>query len=112
MKTGTAGYPLFVPDTTKAPSGTLLGKPIVVSEACPALNTTGDIMLVVPNGYVLAFNGGVSAQSTWAFAFDQALSSFRCTARMGGAPTLSAKILRANGSTYASNVVALTGGRS
>jgi HK97 family phage major capsid protein len=108
----TAGYPLLNPDMSKAPEGMLLGLPVYKSEACPALGTTGDILLVVPNGYVLATSGGVNAATTVSFAFDQQLQSFRGSVRMGGAPTLSAKVTRANGSTYASNIIALTGPRS
>lgn len=109
----TAGYPLYTPDMRQSPEGALLGRPIFKSEAAKALNTTGDIMYVVPSGYVLAFNGGVQTASTIAFAFDQDLQSFRATLRMGGVPTLSAKVTRAvGGSNYASNLIALTGSRS
>jgi HK97 family phage major capsid protein len=99
-------------DASKGPNGTLLGLPVCVCEACPALDTTGDIMLVQPGGYVFALNGGVNTQATIAFAFDQDLQSFKTTVRMGGVPTLSNKVTRANGSTYASNLIALAGGRS
>jgi HK97 family phage major capsid protein len=112
LKLGTTGYPLYVMDASKGPNGTLLGLPVCVCEACPALNTTGDIMLVQPGGYVFALNGGVNTQATIAFAFDQDLQSFKTTVRMGGVPTLSNKVTRANGSTYASNLVALAGSRS
>jgi HK97 family phage major capsid protein len=112
LKLGTTGYPLYVMDASKGPNGTLLGLPVCVCEACPALDTTGDIMLVQPGGYVFALNGGVNTQATIAFAFDQDLQSFKTTVRMGGVPTLSNKVTRANGSTYASNLIALAGGRS
>ena len=48
MKTGTAGYPLMQPDMTAASRQALLGRPFYRSEACPILNTTGDLGLVQP----------------------------------------------------------------
>ena len=108
----TAGYPLFAPDVKAAPGFTLAGLPVYVSEACPAINTAGDILLVQPDGYIMATQGGVSSSSTIGFAFDQDLMSFKATYRLGGAPVLSAKVTRANASTYASHLVTLAGSRS
>lgn len=91
----------------------LLGYPYFSSEACKAPNTQGDLVFVKPDGYFLAFEeGGVQNATTIAFAFDQNLQSFRSTLYMGGAPSLSAKVLRADGTNYASNLIALAGGRS
>jgi len=109
----TAGYPLYSPDMRQSPEGALLGLPVYSSEACPIFNAQNDINLVVPNGYILALNGGVNTASTIAWAFDQQLQSFRASVRMGGAPTLSAKIARASsGSSYVSNLVCLQASRS
>lgn len=113
MKTGSAGYPLFQPDMTVATKQALLGRPFYRSEACPVLNTAGDLILIQPSGYVLAIkSGGVQTATTVGFAFDQDLQSFRATIRVGGAPLLSAKVTRANGSTYASHFVTNVGGKS
>lgn len=115
MKTGTAGYPLMMPDMAQPERQALLGRPYYFSEACPILNTTGDIALVQPRGYVLATkSGGVQTSTTFAFAFDEDKQSFKATLRAGGAPLLSAKVARAKstGSTYASHFVVITGSRS
>ena len=105
----TVAYPLYVTDMRNgAPVDTLLGYPAYASEACKAWNTEGDILFVKQSGYILAFEqGGVMNATTIAFAFDQNLQSFRSTLYMGGAPTLSSPVLRADGSNYASNIVTL-----
>jgi HK97 family phage major capsid protein len=115
MKTGSAGYPLFQQDITLPSKQALLGRPFYRSEASPILNTTGDLCLIAPGGFIFATKaGGVQTATTVGFAFDQDLQSFRATLRAGFAPVLSAKVARAKstGSTYASNSVVITGSRS
>ena len=114
MKTGAAGYPLFQPDMTVASKQALLGRAFYRSEVCPVLNTTGDLILIQPSGYILATKaGGVQTATTVGFAFDQDMSSFRATLRAGGSPLLSAKVARAkSASSYASHFVTITGSRS
>jgi HK97 family phage major capsid protein len=113
LKSGSGGYPLYTTDFSQGPKSGLLGYPLYTSEAAKPLNTTGDFICMCADGYVLAFEaGGPQSDTTIAFAFDQNLQSFRSTLYMGGAPTLSAKVLRADGVNYASNICALAGGRS
>jgi HK97 family phage major capsid protein len=114
LSSGTAGFPLFQSDfRSGATVDTLLGYPYFTSEACKAYDTEGDIFFVKPDGYFLAFEAaGIQNDTTIAFAFDQNLQSFRSTLYMGGAPSLSAAVLRADGSSYASNIVTLAGSRS
>ena len=109
LKSDTSGgFPLYTNDMRLAPDGGVLGSPLFKSEACKAYNTAGDILYIVPDGYVLAFEaGGVQNAVSLEFAFDQDLQSFRSTLRMGGAPTLSATLTRADGSNTTSNLVAL-----
>lgn len=112
IATGSTGYPLMNPDLSAPTKRTLAGDPIYVSEACKALDTLGDLFYVKPSGYVLAFNGGVKTASTAAFSFDQDLQSFKATVRMGGQPTLSGVVTRGNGTSTASNLIAMAGSRS
>jgi HK97 family phage major capsid protein len=113
LKSGTGGYPLYTTDFKQSPGGGLLGYPLYKSFAGKALNTTGDILFVKPDGYFLAFEqGGVQNATTIAFAFDQNLQSFRSTLYMGGAPTLGGTVTLPDGSTKVSNLVALAGSRS
>ena len=114
MSTGTGGVMLMQPDMSVAPKQTLLGRPLYKAEVCPVLDTTGDVMLIQPSGFVFATkSNGVQTASTIGFAFDQDLQSFRATLRAGFAPLLSAKVARAkSASSYISNSVVITGGRS
>lgn len=113
LKMGSTGYPVYTTDFSQGPKSGLLGLPLYTSEAAKPLNTTGDILCMCSDGYILAFEAsGPQNDTTIAFAFDQNLQSFRSTLYMGGAPTLSAKVLRADGVNYASNICAIAGGRS
>ncbi len=114
LTSGSAGFPLMQSDFRNGQTiDTLLGYPYYTSEACKAYGTEGDLIFVKPDGYFLAFEAaGVQNATTIAFAFDQNLQSFRSTLYMGGAPSLSAAVLRADGTSYASNIVTLAGSRS
>lgn len=105
----TVGYPLLVTDIRNgAPVDMVLGYPAFSSEAAKPYNTEGDIVFVKPDGYFLAFeSAGPRNDTTIAFAFDQNLQSFRSTLYVGGAPLLSAPVLRADGTNYASSIVTL-----
>ena len=100
--------PLLVADYSKSPVGTLLGRPVVVSESAKDYNTAGDIMLVAPEGYGLVVkSSGLRTDTTIAFGFDAGLQSFRATMRIGGQPLLSAPVARKNGGSTQGHVVAL-----
>ena len=107
--------PIFATDYTKSPYGTLLGRPIHVTEYCADLTsntsnaTSFDLLLVNPDGYALAVkSSGIQTAATIAFAFDQSLQSFRATMRVGGQALLSAAVTRANGSDTLSDIVGIT----
>ena len=111
----TAATPIYATDYTKSPFGTLLGRPIHVTEYASDLvtgtsnATTFDLLLVNPDGYALAVkSGGVQTAATIAFAFDQSLQSFRATMRVGGQALLSAAITRASGSDTLSDIVGVS----
>ena len=111
----TAATPIYATDYTKSPFGTLLGRPLYVSEYMADLtsNTANansyDLLLVNPDGYVVAQkSSGVQTASTIAFGFDAGLQSFRATMRIGGQALLSAAITRKNGSETLSDLVGIT----
>jgi HK97 family phage major capsid protein len=90
------------------PFGTLLGRPIVVTEACAALGTSGDIILWDPQGYLMAVKtGGLKSDVSIHLWFDQNTTAFRFVLRANGQPWLSAAIARKSGSNTLSTVVAL-----
>ena len=100
--------PIFVSDFRQSPYGTILGRPVFVTEYCSDYNTLGDIVLVSPDGYVLAVKaGGVQTAASIHFAFNQDIQSFRAIMRVGGQPLAKAAISRKNGSTTLSHIVNL-----
>ena len=90
-----------------APSGTLLGRPIVVTEACAAIGDVGDIILADMSKYLLAKKGAMRADTSMHLWFDQNITAFKFVMRMNGQPWLSAAIARRNGSNTLSHFVYL-----
>jgi HK97 family phage major capsid protein len=89
------------------PYGSLLGRPIVVTEACASLGTLGDVILADMTTYLAAVKGGIQADTSIHLWFDQNTTAFRFVLRMNGQPWLSAPITRKNGSNTLSNFVIL-----
>lgn len=108
--TATGGMPLFVPPNGLAgqPLATLLGRPVIATEACSALGTKGDIILAYLGGYFAPYkSGGVKSDVSMHLFFDQGVTAFRWTLRTGGQPWLSAPIARKAGSNTLSHFVTL-----
>lgn len=106
----TGGVPLFVPPggLSALPYATLMGKPVITTEACATLGTTGDIIFANLKGYFLPYKAsGVKSDVSMHLYFDQGVTSFRWTMRLGGQPWLQAAIARKNGSNTLSDFVAL-----
>lgn len=93
-----------------SPYGSLLGRPIVVTEACAALGTAGDVILADLSQYLTVVKtGGVRSDTSMHLYFDQAVTAFRFIFRMAGQPWLSAPITRKNGSSTLSHFITLEG---
>jgi HK97 family phage major capsid protein len=103
------GFPIFIPPggLTGSQYGTLLGRPIVMTEASPALSSAGDVLLADFSQYITITKGAVRADQSMHFFFDQNMRAFRFVMRMGGMPWLSGAIARKNGSNTLSHFVAL-----
>jgi len=106
----TGGVPLFVPPggLSAAPYATLMGRPVITTEACPTLGTVGDLIFAYLPGYFMPYKaGGVKSDVSIHLYFDQALTTFRWSFRIGGQPWLSAAIARKNGSNTLSHFVTI-----
>lgn len=90
-----------------APSGTLLGRPIVVTEACGALGDAGDIILADLSKYLTVVKGAVKTDTSIHLWFDQNAVAFRFVMRINGQPWLSSAIARKNGSNTLSHFITL-----
>lgn len=103
--------PAFMPPNqamTGAPYGTLLGRPIIISDVCQTVGDLGDVYLVDPAGYA-AFTkaGGIKSSTSMHLFFDYDEMAFKWTFRLGGQPYLSAAVSPAKGSSTYSHFVAL-----
>lgn len=108
--TATGGMPIYMPPggLSASPFATLLGRPVIITEACSAIGDVGDIILAYLPGYFAPIkSGGVRSDVSMHLYFDQGVTAFRWTLRMGGQPWLSAPIARKNGSNTLSHFVTL-----
>lgn len=89
-----------------APAGTLLGIPIVVTEKCPALGTTGDIILADCGFYLVGEREGLRIDQSKDFKFQNDQMAYRAIKRIDGRVWLDTAITpRAGGSTLSPFVV-------
>lgn len=107
--TAVGGMPMYMPPGgfSAAPYGTLLGRPVITTEACAQLGDVGDIVFSFLGGYFAPYKGGVKSDVSIHLFFDQGVTAFRWTLRVGGQPWLSAPIQRKSGSNTLSHNVAL-----
>ena len=84
----------------------LAGLPIVLTDACAALGSPGDLILANMDGYRLVTKGPAFMDSAHLW-FDQDLRAFRLTVRVDGQPILRAPITPANSAVTRSHFVAL-----
>lgn len=109
--TASGGGALYLPPQgiySGSPYGVLLGRPIVVTEACATLGTVGDVILADLSNYLTVVkSSGLRSDSSIHLWFDQNVTAFRFVLRVGGQPWLSAAIARANGSNTLSHFITL-----
>ena len=81
-----------------SPYGTLLGRPVVVSQHAKTFSAAGDITLMDLSYYqTITKAGGMTMATSMHLYFDADAMAFRVTFRMDGAPKLTAAITPANG---------------
>lgn len=99
--------PIWVPANEGfkgAPSGLLLGRPIVLTDACDTVGDVGDLILANMGGYrAITKAGGEDFQTSMHLWFDQGVEAFRLTFRMDGQPVLSSAITPPNSSVTRSH---------
>jgi HK97 family phage major capsid protein len=94
---------------TSSPYGSLLGRPIIVTEACATLGTVGDVILADMTKYLSVVKGAMKADTSIHLWFDQNTTAFRFVMRLNGQPWLSTPIVRKNGSNTLSHFITLEG---
>lgn len=99
--TGTA-VPVYMPPggLSGAPYGTLLGRPIIPTEAAPALGDRGDIVLGDWRAYLSAVKtGGIKSDVSIHVWFDYDITAFRFVLRVGGQPWWNSAITSLHGAS-------------
>jgi HK97 family phage major capsid protein len=90
MKTpGATTWPAYMPPggLSVSPYGTLLGRPVITSEAMPKLGDAGDLILGDMSQYLsVVKTGGVRQDVSIHLFFDYDVTAFRFVLRIGGQP--------------------------
>ena len=108
LDVGTGGSIVWLPDGTGAPTLTLLGRPIVMSEKAPgALGTQGDLSFVDLSYYLIGDRQQMSIESSPHVKFTSDRTTFRVIQRNDGRPWLMDAITPQNGSATLSPFVQL-----
>lgn len=111
-------FPAYLPPggLSGAPYATLLGRPVMPIEACQALGTEGDIILAIPNQYLIVLKtgngGGMRTDVSMHLYFDTDHLAFRFVMRIGGQSYWPSAVARAHGSNTLSPIVTLSSTRT
>jgi HK97 family phage major capsid protein len=106
----TGGGLAYVPGGTIAnqPYDTLFSRPVIPHQSCKVLGDPGDLVFAALSQYAAVIRGaGLRTDVSIHLFFDQSITAFRFTFRMGGQPWWSAPITDKNGSTTRSAFVVL-----
>lgn len=93
-----------------SPFGSLMGRPVIVTQHCAALGDTGDVVFASMPQYWLGMKaGGINTQTSIHLWFDQDVVAYKFRMRVDGQPWLDAPITPLRGSATQSAFVVLTG---
>lgn len=105
-----AGAPAYLPPgaLSSTPYATLMGRPVIATEACGTIGDLGDIVFTDLSSYLTVKKvGGIRAEMSIHLWFDYDMAAFRFIMRLAGQPWLSAPITRHKGSNTLSIAVGL-----
>jgi HK97 family phage major capsid protein len=107
-------YPIYLPMAAAvggiqiSPYGTLLGRPVFVSQHANTFSSQGDVMLVDLSYYqTITKAGGMQTATSMHLYFDADLTAFRTTFRMDGQSKIASSIAPAKGSNALSPYIQL-----
>ena len=106
----TSKVPVYLPPggASGTPYGTLMGRPVIPTQACETLGDKGDIILADLSQYVTATKvGGIRQDVSIHLWFDYDTLAFRFVLRIGGQPWWSSSISPRDGSNTLSCFVTL-----
>jgi HK97 family phage major capsid protein len=104
-------YPIYLPINQGAqgsPYGTLMGRPLMVSQHSPAFSSQGDLSLLDPT-YIRSITkaGGIQTATSLHLYFDADATAFRATFRVDAQPKIVAAVSQAKGSNTLSAFIQL-----
>lgn len=106
-----SGYPVYLPINSGAqgsPYGTLMGRPIRVSQHAAAFSAQGDVSLIDLSYYrTITKRGGIQTATSMHLYFDADAVAFRATFRVDGQPKITNAIQQAKGSNTLSPFIQL-----
>lgn len=114
MPGATPAFPAYLPPggLSGAPYATVMGRPVIPIEACQALGTEGDIILAIPNQYLVALKGGMRTEVSIHLYFDTDHTALKFVMRVGGQSYWPSAVARQNGSNTLSPIVTLNSTRT
>jgi HK97 family phage major capsid protein len=109
-----SNYPIYLPAGGSQggiqgnPYGTVLGRPLMVTQHAKSFTSQGDVLLMDPTYYrTITKAGGVQTATSIHIYFDADATAFRTTFRVDGQPKIVNPINPANGATTLSPFVQL-----
>jgi HK97 family phage major capsid protein len=87
---------------------TLLGRPVIVTDACAAAGTTGDVIFVDLQSYMLGIRAGLQIQASSHIYFDTDQSAIRSIMRADGTGKFSQQVKQRDGATLNSWAVTIS----
>lgn len=105
-------YPIYLPinaGVQSSPYGTLMGRPVIVSQHAAAFSSAGDVQLLDLSWYrtITRAGGGIDLATSMHLYFDADSTAFRATFRVDGQSKISAAVTQAKGSQSLSPFVVL-----
>lgn len=85
----------------------IMGRPVIITESCGTVGDEGDLIFVdLAGGYFAPYKaGGIRNDVSMHLWFDQGITAFRWTMRLGGQPWLSAAVSSKNSAATRSSIV-------
>lgn len=107
LSVGTGGGPIWINNGVGGPPGTILGRPIVISEKVPNLGEAGDVNFIDFSYYLVGDRQAMTVASSEHFRFQNGETSFKFVERLDGRPWLQSALTPRNGGDTLSPFVSL-----
>lgn len=104
-----ANQMLWMPDFRVGPGGSLMGRPVIITQLCKTVGDKGDLAFADWKYYrsITKAGAGIETATSMHLFFDAGATAFRATFRIDGQPAIAASVSPANGSNTLSPFVVL-----